>query len=125
MSAEYSFKRKQSFLMEDILKHFLVPCVQLNLCLSLTPNCFLEKLEHWGKQELKIICCEPLPGENIMLISYRPKAQVYFMQIFSIGDFDLFCIWHLLGSLQGPPAPRNLLPPRYCNLVRRQNRHTK
>lgn len=97
MSPEYSAKMESGFLMGDILEHFCFHMFSWTCAFLSSQIASWSNLSTGEEQELKIICCEPLPGGDIMLISHRPKAQVYFMRIFSIGDFNLFAF----GSYQG------------------------
>lgn len=97
MSSKYSAKMESGFLMGDILEHFCFHMFSWICAFLSSQIASWSNLSIGEEQELKIICCEPLPGGDIMLISHRPKAQVYFMRIFSIGDFNLFTF----GTYQG------------------------
>ena len=97
MSPEYSAKMESGFLMGDILEHFCFHVFSWTCAFLSSQIASWSNLSIGEEQKLKIICCEPLPGGDIMLTSHRPKAQVYFMRIFSIGDFNLFAF----GTYQG------------------------
>lgn len=122
--SEYLIKVEPGFLMDDILDHFHFYVFSWT-CAFLSPQ-----IGSWSNLSIGRI-----GTKNYMLwTSPRRKHHADFIQAESSGVFYVdflnwwlqpFCIWHLLGALQGPPAPGNLLPPRYYNLVRRQNRHTK